>query len=551
MTVLAAMIADLRTTPLGTRSRLAHELAGVPVLRRTVERVARVNGAKRTYVLCPPAQYDECVSLLAGVTARVMKYDAPTPPWARLVQTARKWSLDGWRGGIGGTTWFDEYVLTAVLAGLLKSEQADAVLVVPPAAPLFDPGLADEMIEYFIGQEEDVRLTFAQTPPGISGVVLDASLVYELLEKNIPVGWTFSYKPDAPRKDAIFEACCYEVPASLRHAAGRLIVDTDRAFETASALLAEHEDSDGETIGRRLAEREATFVHPSPREVEIELTTDDPYPDALLRPRGPRVEHRGPIREAVVEEIARFVGRYDDGLIALGGFGDPLCHPRLESILQTIRSANDGRGVYGLALRTTLADLQDGQAEALVAAGVDVVSVSLDAWSAPLYAKLQSPGDPSAADLEAVVRRMEHLSASAQEHNEVKPIVLPEMTKARDNVCELDAFYDGWIGKMGAACVVGFSHRAGQVEDRGVMSMAPTGRFGCRRIQSRCLVLADGRVTVCDQDVNGKYTVGRIGEESFENLWRSAELERIRDAHKSGVFDPTPLCAACEEWQRP
>ena len=39
MKVIAVLQADLEVTPLGTRSRLADVLAGVPILRRTVERV--------------------------------------------------------------------------------------------------------------------------------------------------------------------------------------------------------------------------------------------------------------------------------------------------------------------------------------------------------------------------------------------------------------------------------------------------------------------------------------------------------------------------------
>jgi spiro-SPASM protein len=459
--------------------------------------------------------------------------------------------LDGWRGGIGGSTWFDEYVHTAVLAGLLQTRDVEAVLVVPPAAPFFDPRLADEMIEYFEHQESDVRMTFAQTPPGITGVVLGESLIHELVEKGIPVGWALSYKPDAPAKDPIFEACCFEVPASLRHASGRLIVDTDRAFERAADLLTAHPEPDGATVGEWLIEREASYVEPVPHEVEIELTTDDPYPDALLRPRGIHVQSRGPIELSVVEEIVRMVSRCDDGLIMLGGFGDPLRHPQFDRVLETIRSGCDGRRVYGLALRTTLVDLDDRMAAAMIENGVDVACISLDAWSAELYGRLQSPDDASAADLEHAIERMDRLAALARERNEVRPIVLPEMTKARQNVQELDDFYDGWIRKLGAACVVGFSHYAGQVEDRSVTSMAPTGRFGCRRIRSRCVVLADGRVTVCDQDLNGQHAVGRIGEQSFEALWRAAEFERVREAHDRGRFDPTPLCAACEEWHRP
>ena len=38
MKVIATLQADLEETPLGTKSRLADELGGVPVLLRTVQR---------------------------------------------------------------------------------------------------------------------------------------------------------------------------------------------------------------------------------------------------------------------------------------------------------------------------------------------------------------------------------------------------------------------------------------------------------------------------------------------------------------------------------
>ncbi len=81
--------------------------------------------------------------------------------------------------------------------------------------------------------------------------------------------------------------------------------------------------------------------------------------------------------------------------------------------------------------------------------------------------------------------------------------------------------------------------------------MAPSRRIGCRRIRSRCLVLADGRLAMCDQDVNGLHTVGRVGEQSLEELWQDATFDDVRKSHRQGRFDPTPLCAACDDWHRP
>lgn len=552
MKVIAALQADLEETPLGTRSRLAEELDRVPILRRTVARLARSRQIDAVHVLCPSTQFDRCARLLEGTTAVVSRYEAGAAPWALLTRTARKWSLDGWRGGIGGTSSFDEYTDCRLLSGLLETGDAEAVLSVPPAAPLIDPGFADGMIEQCGKVEEDVRLIFSQAPPGLAGLLLRADLIRELAEKNAPVGWIFGYQPDSPRKDLIFQPCCYEIPAEVRYGVGRLVADTDRATEAVTALYHDLGEADPVSIGQWLQERAATFVPPVPREVEIELTTDDPCPDALLRPRGRRVENRGPIDPALIERIVREIARYDDALIVLGGFGDPLRHPQFTSILEAVAKAKTSSGgPYGLAVRTTAVDLTDEQIQAMIAYGVDVLNVTLDAWTADLYGRLHSPRDPAAVSLDNVRRRLGRVSELRQQSASVRPIVLPEFTKARENAQELDAFHDGWIRQVGAVCVRGYSHHARQSEDRRVISMTPPERVPCRRIRSRALVLADGRMTLCDQDLHGHHAVGSLTESTVPKIWRNAEFERVRAAHQAGQFAPTALCRACEEWHRP
>jgi len=552
MKVIATIQTDLEVTPLGTRSRLANELCGVPVLRRTVDRVRLAKRIEEVYVLCPTVQYERCTAMLDGTGTIVRRHDAGVSPWSSLVQTARKWSLDGWRGGIGGTTCFDEYTDGRLIGGLLRTVGADAVLSIPPASPLFDPILADRMIEHHCETDDDVRVTFTQAPPGLTGILLDATLVHELTEKGIPVGLLFSYKPDSPLKDPIFQPCCCEIPAELRHAVGRLIADTDRSMERLAALLREHEAPDAAVIGLWLSNREEATIEPVPHEVEIELTTNDPYPDALLRPRGSRVEARGPIDPSIVEQVVAEITQYDDALLVLGGFGDPLRHPNLPTILESIRSVqHDGRSLFGLAIRTAAADLNDILIDTLVMYEVDVLNVVLDAWTPELYGRLQSPSDPAAADLDAVLKRLDRLSEVRQRHQSVKPIVVPEMAKTRENVHELDDFHDGWLRRLGAVLVSGHSHYAGQCEDRSVICMAPSPRVACRRIRSRCLILADGRVMMCDQDFNGRHALGRIGEQSLEEIWNGEAFTRVRETHRRGRFNPTPLCTACEDWHRP
>ncbi|MEK6799137.1 MAG: radical SAM/SPASM domain-containing protein [Planctomycetota bacterium] len=552
MKFIAAIMCDLTSSPIGTRSREADELCGVPVLRRTAERVLEVQGLHGVHLLCPGNQQARCARMLDGLRVTVHPVDAGPPPWGALIRAARKWSLDGWRGGLGGAMHFDEFCDCRVLAALLESEPADGVLCAPGSAALLDPRLAEHMLRHRIAQGDDVRLVFAQTPPGLAGLLLDRPLIQELAEKNVPVGVAFSYKPDAPQKDHLFHPCCLEVPAAVRFSSGRMVADTERSFRRMEAVLRGGGPLHAAAIGQWLLDYEVTEVDPAPREVEIELTTEDPYPDALLRPRGPEVGQRGPIEDPIVRRIVEGISRYDDSLVMLGGFGDPLRHPQLATILQTLRPAgSNDQGVHGLALRTAGIDVTPEVCELLVRHRVDVVMVPLDAWTAPLYAALQSPTDPVRADLEAVTSRMTRLSEVRHAAGSAVPILVPELCKSRDNVAELDDFHDGWIRRLGTVCITGYSHQAKQREDRGVIRMAPATRIPCRRIRSRCLVFADGRVTLCDQDHRGSHAVGNLHEQSLAEIWHGSAMQELRQLHRGDRFDAHPLCAACDEWHRP
>ncbi len=552
MKVLAAIQADFETTPIGTRSRLADELRGLPILRRTVDRLRQVESVEGVFVLCPSSQRERCAALIAGTGVEVRPHDAAPPPWGGLVRSARKWSLDSWRGGIGGTTVFDEYTDCRLLEGLLRAVPGDAVLVVPPAAVVFDPRLADDMIRHRKTSEDETRLVFTPGPPGIAGILLDAALIGELAAQNLPIGWLFSYQPDSPRKDLIFEPSCLDAPSPVRFASGRLIADTDRAVLRLTDLLDAGCDGDAVTIANWLLRREESWVDPLPREVEVELTTDDPYPDAVLRPRGARLSRRGPLDVSILRRLADELSQFDDSLLVLGGIGDPLRHPNFEEILELLRPR--GRcesGVYGVCVRTTGVDLTDERIAELIDHDVDLLTVILDAWSPDLYGRLQCPHHPQAARLEHVLETLDRLSQTREGRGSPRPIVVPELTKSRDNVRELDAFYDGWLRRAGAVSVIGASHLARQAEDYSVINMAPSPRRACRRISSRCVVLADGRVTACDQDFHGSRALGDLGAHSLRDLWTGKAIRDLRTAHREGRFDALPLCAACDEWHRP
>jgi hypothetical protein len=125
--------------------------------------------------------------------------------------------------------------------------------------------------------------------------------------------------------------------------------------------------------------------------------------------------------------------------------------------------------------------------------------------------------------------------------------VVPSFIKAQETLHEMEEFLDHWQRKLGMALITGYSHCAGQRDRRAVTSMAPPQRDVCRRVFKRALILADGRMTTCDQDFAGRQVVGNPADAPLASLWQSPRLVAIR----SNARPEQPVCLACDEWHRP
>lgn len=541
MKLVGLIDADLEMTPLGTRSRLADELCGVALLRRTISQLAACRGLDALLVFCPEAQRHRVAQLLAGLPAQVRARQLPPPPYRGLVRVARKWSLDGWRGGLGGSTALDEYVDPALAALAAQAEQADGVAVFAPGGALLDPELVDAMLAHARAHVEDSKLTFAQAPPGLLPTIFHADLCVQLAEKRVPAGWVLAYRPDDPSIDLVFRPCNFPVPQAVRYASGRLCADTARSWRTLERFI-QADLRSAEAIGAQLL-AETRRVEDLPREVEIELTTADPLADTKLRPRGARVPWRGPIAPELVSRLARELAeRDDDALVVLGGFGDPLLHPEFSNVVAGLRAA----GIYGITVNTTGQQLDDACRHALLAARVDAVVFQLDAWHEGTYAELSG-----GADLNRARHNLLELAAARAAQPQVEPIIVPQLTKCLANVEELDAFYDGWMRSQGCASIAGFSHFANRLPDLTVIDMAPPQRIPCRRLFSRCVVLADGSVVACDQDFTGELILGNLNDQPLHAIWTGDAAETLRNQHRSGELPGDLPCGACREWHRP
>lgn len=540
MKTIGIIMVDLDRSPLGTRSRLSAMLAGVPLLRRTLERASKAKRLDRLFMVAPSPQAGAVADLAAGLPVTLETYSGQPPAYRELVTAGRMWGLDGWRGGIGGLCAFDEDVHVPAAAALAARENADVALSIPAAAAMIDPQLIDAMVDHYASEGHIFRMTFTQAAPGLAPVVLARTLLEELAPTGQPPGAVLTYKPGKPIPDLTGREACFRGPTEIIEAGGRLLGDTRRSFERLERMLeAIGPEADALAASRWLRDVDSTFVAEHPAEIEIEITTSDPWKGgSILRPGAEQVPDRGAIDVNLIRSVVNACRHWDDVRVVLGGFGDPLAHPQLGEITSLIRAA----GAAAIAVRTS--GLIRGEAidASLFETPVDVLEIMLDAATAEGYRRVHGMDGFDAA--------MDACGAWLQRRQEgrcVSPMIIPSMVKSKETLGEMEAFYDGWTERHGTALLTGYSHRAGQLADRAVVRMAPPYRVACRRTHSRLLVLADGRVTTCDQDFAARQVIGDLRRDSIQAIWQGDALARVR----CDDLSQTALCRACDEWHRP
>ena len=559
--VVGIVVADLETTAIGTPSRLSHDWAGMagengdPVLRVVIKRLRQVRGVGEVCVLTPAEQVMTVKELVGGVENVCVKELQPRPASiAARVRIGRAWNLLAWRGGAGQFTVFDEEYHPAAIARAcaesFAGQGAEHVLVVHSHGVFLDVEITSALVHHHLHKNHEMRVTYTPAAPGLAGMVLRADIVKEMGEKDVMPWQLLGYDPKAPTFDTLIREACMQVDPALSKIPNRFCVDTDRSWHIGRELMLRQYESAAAmclAAARGIAPgvTELSHVYGGPRELEIELTQR-----RLTTPPG-SVPANGSKEWQTVEWLRFFqpsangdhvgVAGHPEMLVTFGGLGDPLLFNG--SLRDILRAARESRAL-SICVQT---DLAGGDIDGLLAAindgFVDVVTITMYGHTPETYATV------AGADLHAtVMKNMERLAEATRARGGV-PLVVPRLLKVRETIPELEAFFDFWLERCGWAVIDGPTDRAGTVEFKGVVDMAPPKRKPCRRLWDRMMVHADGRVGPCDQDVAAKLSVGAVGTLPLRQMWEA--LSDLRNKHAAGRWAEIDPCKTCREWHRP
>jgi MoaA/NifB/PqqE/SkfB family radical SAM enzyme len=243
------------------------------------------------------------------------------------------------------------------------------------------------------------------------------------------------------------------------------------------------------------------------------------------------------VHTRIVEETRRFKDRL--WVFRYASDGESLLHPRFLDFVEETKRA----GIGPVDLTTNAMSLTDEKMRRLLLAPIDVIDVSLDAYSKAAYEKIRRRGrfDVVTANLRRLVELRDALGSPTR--------IMTSIIRQKESLDEVEDFRAFWGQWVDEVLVRGLN------TDLGVVNVSETyfderlARWPCPQFWKRVTIAHDGSLRFCVEDWFHRGVVANVREQSIQEVWQSPIYERFRELHMTGRWGDMRMCRPCLDWQ--
>ena len=221
--------------------------------------------------------------------------------------------------------------------------------------------------------------------------------------------------------------------------------------------------------------------------------------------------------------------------VSLNGYGEPLLHPEIFNFLAICRKFGVRTGIS-----TNCSTLNEKKAKALLENPPDIITLAIDGVNAEDYEKVRV-----GAVFETVTENVTRFLAICADYQHPMYIILQciYMTETRHQVSSFRKLFAGH--KYNAIRIRQLTY-SGKIRSDADYKNRPCA---CYWLWNEPMVLADGTLVPCCQDVNGQLALGNIKKHSLNDLWNQNTARTLRDKHASGQRNAISICSSCNMYQ--
>jgi len=225
-------------------------------------------------------------------------------------------------------------------------------------------------------------------------------------------------------------------------------------------------------------------------------------------------------------------------LFRVASDGESIMHPQFFKMMTIAKEA----GIKPLNLTTNGMFLREDEIQKILACGMDVVDVSIDAFTEETYKKIRIGGD-----FERVKQGVLDLVKARDAAGSPLKIFVSIINQPL-SVNEIKPFVDFWESRVNFVLVRNLCDEVGLVETQGQEEVVLPERYPCPQFWKRVTINHRGDLRFCVEDWENKGIVANIAERSIKDIWKGQEYELMRKQHLEGRFDEIALCSKCIDW---
>lgn len=249
---------------------------------------------------------------------------------------------------------------------------------------------------------------------------------------------------------------------------------------------------------------------------------------------------KGSMNQQLFEKIIEDASRSGIRLICLNNLGETLMDERLFERIRLIKK-------YGLKVmfHTNGVLLDEEKARLILETGVDIVGVSIDAFSKETYERIRT-----GLSFEKVVKNTISLAERKRKEEVSLPLVKVNFVVQGENIHEVRSFYNFWRTKVDYINITFIHDWAGQL-DANINTRAHNGLPNlnpCNTLWKEMIVLHDGRVSLCCNDYEGKVIMGDLRTQDIMDVWLGEKFQNYRKNHIEDKRASLPLCNSCSRY---
>jgi spiro-SPASM protein len=229
----------------------------------------------------------------------------------------------------------------------------------------------------------------------------------------------------------------------------------------------------------------------------------------------------------VIDKLKNFTERCH---VALSLWGEPLLHGDINKIIEYSvkdKSTDLILETDGICFDPSFSEF----AADLNAENLHII-FEVDAVEPGTYEKIRG------GDLNKVERNIRYLLSKGV------PNIYVQMVRIEENENEMLKFFDMWEKEGAKPIIQKYNSYAGILPDLIKYDLSPLERMPCWHVQRDMVVLHDGSVPRCKQDINCLFPLGNLLQEDISDVWGRGEHLYLEHCNKN--YDE--LCTKCDEY---